>query len=70
MCAILKKLGNKLQRFYEASRIINEILESKKGNDMRVLKHLISYAETQFGMQIKRIGYREREDGKRISNYC
>jgi hypothetical protein len=40
------------------TQIIDDILESKKGNDCRVLKHLLSFAEHQFG-----------KNGERISNW-
>jgi hypothetical protein len=68
MCPILKKLLKKLQPFHEAYRIINEILATKKGNDIRVLEHLLSYAEYQFGEKVAGILYRER-DGERVSSW-
>jgi hypothetical protein len=45
MCPILKKLSNKLQPYREVKRLIIEIVESKKGKDIRVLEHLLSFAE-------------------------
>jgi tetratricopeptide (TPR) repeat protein len=69
MCPILKRLSNKLQTFREATRIINEIVASTKGNFVRILEHLLSYAEYQFGKEITGISYREREDGERIDNW-
>jgi hypothetical protein len=50
------------------TRLIIEILESKKGNDCRVLEHLLSFAKHQFGKGVTGKHYREREDGERISN--
>jgi hypothetical protein len=35
---------------------------------MRVLEHLLSYAEYQFGKKVTGIGYYEK-DGERISDY-
>jgi hypothetical protein len=69
MCPILKKLRNKLMPFYEVTRLIIETLESKKGNNCRVLEHLLSFAEHQFGKGVTGKDYREREDGERISNW-
>jgi len=68
MCPILKKLSNKLEPFHEAYRIINEILATKKGNEIRVLEHLLSYAEYQFGEKVNGVLYRER-DGERINSW-
>jgi tetratricopeptide (TPR) repeat protein len=51
------------------TRIISEILDSKKGNDVRILGHLLSFAEYQFGKGVAGKHYREREDGERISNW-
>jgi hypothetical protein len=58
MCPILKKLSNNLQSNDEVIRTMKEILESKKG-DLRILEHLLSYAENQFGKKVAGIGYRE-----------
>jgi tetratricopeptide (TPR) repeat protein len=69
MCAILKKLPNKLQSYNGVVRIIDEILASIKGNDVRVLEHLLSYADNQFGQQVAGRDYRERTDGQRIANW-
>jgi hypothetical protein len=51
------------------TQLINEIFESKKGNDCRVLEHLLSFAEHQFGKGVPGKHYRERGDGERISNW-
>jgi hypothetical protein len=69
MCPILKKLQNKLRPYHEVTGLINEILESKKGNDCRVLEHLLSFAEHQFGKGVTGKDYRERDGGERISNW-
>jgi hypothetical protein len=44
-------------------------MKSKKGNDCRVLDHLLSFAEHQFGKGVPGKYHREREDGERISNW-
>jgi hypothetical protein len=69
MCPILKKLSSKLQPFHQVFQITNEILESKKGNQARILKHLLSYAEYQFGNKTPGKGYREKGNGDRISDW-
>jgi hypothetical protein len=69
MCPILKKLKVELQPYREVARLIIEILESKKGNDCRVLEHLLSFADYQFGKEVIEKNYRERGDGERISNW-
>jgi hypothetical protein len=69
MCPILKKLSTKLQPYHEVIQIKNEILASKKGSDVRVLVHLLSYLEYQFGGKVAGIDYRERIDGERVSNW-
>jgi hypothetical protein len=51
------------------TRLIIEILESKKGNDCRILEHLLSFAEHQFGKVVTGKDYCERDDGERISNW-
>jgi tetratricopeptide (TPR) repeat protein len=68
MCPILKKLTRKLQPYHEVTQLINEILNSTKGNVCRVLEHLLSFAEHQFGKSVPGKHYREREDGERISD--
>jgi hypothetical protein len=69
MCPILKKLSNTLQPYDEVEKVIQEILESNKGGDARILEHLLSYAEYQFGRPITWKNYRERADGQRITNW-
>lgn len=67
MCPILKKLSNCLQTLDNANQIIREIL-SKKDNSLRILEHLLSYAEYQFGTPVEGIGHRER-GGQRECNW-
>jgi tetratricopeptide (TPR) repeat protein len=70
MCPILKKLSNTLQPFHQVVEMIFEILKSpEKRANARVLGHLLSYAENQFGNQVAGIHYRERQDGERIDNW-
>jgi tetratricopeptide (TPR) repeat protein len=69
MCPILKKLQNELRPYRKVTGPINEILKSKKGDDCRVVEHLLSFAEHQFGKEVTGKHYREREDGERISNW-
>jgi hypothetical protein len=68
MCPVLKKLSTRLQPFHEVI-LINEILASKKGKDCRVLEHLLSYLEYQFGEKVTGIDYCERKNGELISNW-
>jgi hypothetical protein len=69
MCPILKKLHSKLRPYNEVTRLIIEKLASKKGNDCRVLEHLLSFAEHQFWKGVTGKNYREKDDGERISNW-
>jgi hypothetical protein len=64
----MKKLPNKLRSYNETARVIKKILFSNKGNDIRVLEHLLSYADNQFGQQVEGRDYREGADGQRITN--
>lgn len=70
-CKVLKKLSHEFQPFAEVVRIIKEIrvVECNKIKaDTRVLAHLISYAEHQFGRRVTGKAYRERQNGERIDN--
>jgi hypothetical protein len=69
LCPILKKLTKLLQPYREVTRLIDDISKSKKANNCRVLEHLLSFAEHQFGNEVTGKRYREREDGERISNW-
>jgi hypothetical protein len=69
MCPILKQLSSQLQPFHEVIRIKDEVLTSKKGKDCRVLEHLLSYLEDQFGEKVAGIDYRERSNGERVNNW-
>jgi hypothetical protein len=69
-CPILKKLSTKLQPFHEVLLLTDEILASTKVNDCRVLEHLISYLDYQFGEKVRGIDYRERANGEQITNWA
>jgi hypothetical protein len=68
----LKKLSLQLQPYQEVARVIDQILEERPKKlqlDVRVLGHLTSYAEHQFGDRIPGKSYRERGDGDRMDNW-
>jgi hypothetical protein len=72
ICKTLKKLSFQLQPYSEVVQFIEEIRDEKfekKVLCIRVLKHLISYAEYQFGSRVPGKDYRERENGERIDNW-
>jgi hypothetical protein len=72
ICKSLKKLSHELQPYNEVTRIIDEMSnESQKKIDLdvRILNHLISYAEHQIGDRIPGKDYRERANGDRISTW-
>jgi hypothetical protein len=69
MCSTLKKLSKKSEPFVEAFRNILEIVNSAKAKNVRILEHLLSYAEYQFGQDLLRLGHRDRGDGEWISNW-
>jgi tetratricopeptide (TPR) repeat protein len=69
ICLTLKKLSSKLQPFEDAFLIVKEMMSSTKGKDLRVLNHLYSYAEHQFGNQVLGTMHRDRGDGQRINNW-
>jgi hypothetical protein len=69
MCQILKKLSKNLQPLSEVIKIVSDTTELKKGNDNRILAHLLSYAENQFGPEVTGVGYRERADGIPIDKW-
>jgi len=69
ICKTLKKLSLQLQPYHEATRVIKEILgerPKKMQLDIRVLEHLISYSEHQFGDRVPGKAYRERGNGEHI----
>jgi hypothetical protein len=54
------------------ARVIEEIFgerPKKTQLDIRVLEHLISYAEYQFGSQVPGKAYRERGNGEQIDDW-
>jgi tetratricopeptide (TPR) repeat protein len=69
----LKKLSFELQPYHEVVRVFEEINEEpppKKKEEMRVLRHLISYALHQFGDRVPGKAYRERAfNSERIDNW-
>jgi hypothetical protein len=68
----LKKLSLQFQPYHEAMRVIKGILggrPKKMQLDTRVLEHLISYSEHQFGDRVPGKAYRERKYGDRIDNW-
>jgi tetratricopeptide (TPR) repeat protein len=81
ICKTLKKLSHQLQPYREVVRLIKEIIceEFKKGYlngefkkaelNGRVLKHLLSYAEYQFGNRVPLKVRRERDNGETIDNW-
>jgi tetratricopeptide (TPR) repeat protein len=72
ICQTLKKLSNQLQPYQEVARIIEEIRgerPEKKFLDIRVLEHLIAYAEHQFGDRVTGRAYRERGDSEGMDNW-
>jgi tetratricopeptide (TPR) repeat protein len=72
ICKTLKKLFFQLQPYHEVARVIKEIRgeRSKKTQlGIRVLGHLISFAEHQFGDRAPGKTYHERANGDRIDNW-
>lgn len=72
MCKILKKmLSNQIQSYSEVADVINEIRNAPQNIscEIRILKHLISYAEFQFGDRIQGESYRKKHNGECISNW-
>jgi tetratricopeptide (TPR) repeat protein len=72
ICKTLKKLSLQLQPYQEVAGVIEEIREERPKKtllDMRVLGHLVSYAEHQFGDRVPGKPYRERGNGDRIDNW-
>jgi hypothetical protein len=72
ICKILKKLSLKLQPYHEEIRVIEEVgneISSNQQQKSRVLGHLISYVEHQFGDRVPGNAYRERLNGECIDNW-
>lgn len=74
ICKTLVKLSLQLQSHEKILKVINEIrvvtvTMKKRQLDVRVLGHLISYVEHQFGDRIPGKSYRERGNGERIKNW-
>ena len=72
ICKTLKKLSHELQPYHDVIQVIIEIREEKtekKELKIRVLGHLISYAEHQFGDRVPGRGYRKMGTGEHIDNW-
>jgi hypothetical protein len=72
VCKTIKKLSHELQPYQEVVRMIEEIDEErpKKAHlNVRVLGHLVSFAEHQFGDRVVGRSYRVRINGDRIGNW-
>jgi tetratricopeptide (TPR) repeat protein len=72
ICKTLKKLSLQLQPYQEVTRVIDEISEESPKKielDIRVLGHLISFAEHQFGDRVLGKAYHERGNGEHIDNW-
>lgn len=71
ICKTVKRFSNQLQPYAKVVEIIREILKGpvKAGTDIRVVKHLLSYAEFQFGDTVPGNSCRQRKNGDRISNW-
>jgi hypothetical protein len=72
ICKTLKKLSLQLQPYQEVARVIEEIRGERPKKvqlDTRVLGHLVSYAEHQFGDRVPGKAYRERGNGERKDNW-
>jgi hypothetical protein len=69
ICKIVKTLSCELKPFSEVGPLVEVTKENAKvQKSARILGHLISYIEFQFGNRIPRKSYRER-NGDRVSNY-
>lgn len=69
---LLKQLLHQLQPYRTVVQLTEEILDEefrKLELKVRVLEHLVSYAEYQFGNRIPSRVYRERENGEAIDNW-
>lgn len=69
ICKSLKKLTHQLLPYDEVEQVIGEMLKPANHNNRRLLEHLLSYSEFQFGDRIPLRTYRERGDGQRLENW-
>lgn len=67
ICKVLKRLPSNLQPYREVVQNIEGIRSATK--NVRVLHHLLSYAQFQFGNSIPGKSYRQRQNGERIDNF-
>jgi hypothetical protein len=64
ICKVLKKLSYELQPYPEVARVILETRQERNKEmqlHIRVLVHLICYAEDQFGDRVEGQSYRKRK---------
>jgi hypothetical protein len=66
-CRIVEDLSNDLQPYHQVHQVIIKILNASE--NMRVLNHLLCYAELQFGGRDPEIAYRQRTNGEKIDNF-
>jgi tetratricopeptide (TPR) repeat protein len=72
ICKTLKKLPHEFQSYRKVIQVITEVQEDhlqQNTLDIRVLGHLLSYAEFQFGDRVLGRAHRERANGESISNW-
>jgi hypothetical protein len=71
ICKTLKTLSKQRQPYREVVQVIVQLCDApeKSRQDVRIFKHIISYAIFQFGDRIPEKFYRERDNGDRISNW-
>jgi hypothetical protein len=69
ICPILKQFSKKVNPCVEVMSEICEIMSSTKRKDSRVIEHLLSFAENQFGKKVAGKAYPEREDGDHYSEW-
>jgi hypothetical protein len=71
ICKALKKLSYELQPYQEVARVIFETRQERNMKmqlHIRLLVHLICYAEHQFGDRVVGKSYRKRGEGERMEN--
>jgi tetratricopeptide (TPR) repeat protein len=72
ICKTLKKLSLQLQPYKEVAGVIEEIREERPKKmqlGIRVVGHLIAFAEHQFGDRVPGKAHRERGNGEHIDNW-
>jgi hypothetical protein len=69
----LKQFSNDLQPYREVAKIIREIIEAPEKSpveDRRLFKHVLYYAQFQFGDRLPGKSYRQRANGSQITNWA